>query len=208
MATEITDINQLDLNRSYSYADYISWRFQERVEIIMGKIFKMSPAPTSVHQKIVSEMHGALHHFLKGKRCQVFPSPFDVILTVNGLESVVQPDVTVVSDPVKIVVEGCKGAPDLAVEVLSRSSVTKDLHEKYELYEKAGVTEYWLANPADRSLIIFSLQANGKYAASKPLIAGDVAISNVLAGFSIPVDDLFVNLAEEPEETSTTAKRI
>jgi len=208
MATEITDINQLDLNRSYSYADYISWRFQERVEIIMGKIFKMSPAPTSVHQKIVSEMHGALHHFLKGKRCQVFPSPFDVILTVNGLESVVQPDVTVVCDPVKIVMEGCKGAPDLAVEVLSRSSIAKDLHEKYELYEKAGVTEYWLANPAGRSLIIFSLQANGKYAASKPLIAGDVAISNVLAGFSIPVDDLFVNLAEEPEETYTTAKRI
>jgi len=208
MATEITDINQLDLNGSYSYADYISWRFQERVEIIMGKIFKMSPAPTSVHQKIVSEMHGALHHFLKGKRCQVFPSPFNVILTVNGLESVVQPDINVVCDPVKIVMEGCKGAPDLAVEVLSRSSVTKDLHEKYELYEKAGVTEYWLANPAGRSLIIFSLQANGKYAASKPLIAGDVAISNVLAGFSIPVDDLFVNLAEESEETYTTAKRI
>lgn len=208
MATEITDINQLDLTKSYSYADYISWRFQERVEIIMGKIFKMSPAPTSVHQKIVSEMHGALHHFLKGKRCQVFPSPFDVILTVNGIESVVQPDVTVVCDPLKIVMEGCKGAPDLAVEVLSRSSVKKDLHEKYELYEQAGVTEYWLANPADRSIIIFSLHANGKYAASKPMIAGDVAISSVLPGFSIPVDDLFANLAEEPEETYNAGKRV
>ena len=111
-------------------------------------------------------------------------------------------------DPVKIVMEGCKGAPDLTVEVLSRSSVKKDLHEKYELYEKAGVREYWLANPADRSIIIFSLQPNGKYAASKPMIAGDVAISSVLPGFSIPVGDLFVNLAEEPEETYTTAKRI
>lgn len=208
MAKEITDINQLDLTKSYSYADYISWRFQERVEIIMGKIFKMSPAPTSVHQKIVSEIHGALHHFLKGKQCQVFPSPFDVILTVNGIESVVQPDVTVVCDPLKVVMEGCKGAPDLAVEVLSRSSLKKDLHEKYELYERAEVAEYWLANPTDRSVIIFSMQANGKYTASKPMIEGDVAMSRVLSGFSIPVADLFVNLAQEPEETSRTVTRI
>jgi Uma2 family endonuclease len=208
MADEITNFNQLDLNKSYTYADYIHWRFQERVEIIMGKIFKMSPAPTSVHQKIVSEMHGAFHHFLKGKQCQVFPSPFDVILTVDGIESVVQPDITVVCDPLKVVIEGCNGTPDLTVEVVSRSSVKKDLHEKYELYEKAGVAEYWLANPADRSIIIFSLQTNGKYAASKPLIADDVATSTVLPGFYIPVADLFVNLAEEPEETYRTAGRI
>lgn len=197
----ITDIGQLDFSKSYTYADYLTWKIQERLEIIRGKIFQMAPAPSSYHQHCVSFLNATLYMFLKGKPCHVFPAPYDVIIpSLEGIENtVVQPDLTVVCDEHKITEAGCKGVPDLVVEVVSRSSVKKDLHEKYHLYETAGVKEYWLVNPIDRSLVVFLLDTNGKYQSSKPLTLGDRARSSILSGFSISMDELFIDLAEEPE---------
>ena len=209
MPKAITDINQLDFSKSYTYADYVTWRFQERVELILGKIFKMTPAPSSYHQHIIVAITSAMYQFLKGKACKVFPAPFDVIIPVSrGLEdTVVQPDVTVVCDPSKIFREGCKGAPDLVVEVVSKSSVRKDLHEKYRLYEQAGIKEYWLVHPLDRSLVIFILDEDGIYQVSKPLTKGDKALSVVLPGLEIDLDELFTDVVEEPEEIYQTGVR-
>jgi Uma2 family endonuclease len=197
----LTDIHQLDLNRSYTYAEYLTWQFRERIELILGKIFTMSPAPSSWHQHAVSVLHGNLFQFLKGRPCRVFPAPFDVVLlTAEGIpNTVVQPDVTVVCDLTKITEQGCYGTPDLIVEVISKSSVYKDLHEKYSVYEQAGVNEYWIVHPHDRTLIIFSLY-EGRYKPSKPLTRGDIATSQVLAGFEVALDDLFIDLVAEPEE--------
>ncbi|MDZ7648870.1 MAG: hypothetical protein U5K54_17780 [Cytophagales bacterium] len=69
----ITDIGQLDLTKRYTYADYLTWQFTDRVELLMGKIFKMSPAPTSSHQHAVSVIHGTIFQFLKGKTLQSIP---------------------------------------------------------------------------------------------------------------------------------------
>ncbi len=199
----ITDINQLDLTKSYTYADYLTWQFQERVELIMGKIFKMFPAPTSRHQYVTMAISSGIYQFLKGKPCKVFPAPFDVTLPdATGVrDTVLQPDITVVCDPSKITEQGCHGTPDLVVEVISRSSVKKDLHEKYSVYEKAGVKEYWIVNPHDRSLIIFILDDKGFYQPSKPLTQGDKAHCIVLPGFELDLDELFVDVVEEPETT-------
>lgn len=90
--------------------------------------------------------------------------------------------------------------PDLVVEVVSKSSVTRHLHEKYALYEQAGVKEYWLANPNDKSLIIFVLNKTGHYTPAKPLTLGDVARSSVLPGLAIDLNEVFANVVEEPEE--------
>jgi Uma2 family endonuclease len=205
----ITDFNQLDVNGYYTYADYLSWRFQERVELIFGKIFKMSPAPNSKHQYTVSVLNSTIFQFLKGKACKVFPAPFDVILSIaNGIaDTVVQPDITVVCDPSKITEQGCKGAPDLVVEIVSKSSVTRDLHEKYSIYEKAGVSEYWIVHPQDKTLVIFTLN-EGKYNPSKPLTKGDIAMSKVLPGFTLDLNELFIDLVEEPEEEYGAVNRI
>jgi Uma2 family endonuclease len=199
----ITDFRQLDLSKSYTYADYLLWQFQERVELIVGKIFKMSPAPTSRHQHVVSVLQGTLFQYLKGKPCKVFPAPFDVVLTTPAgiSNTVVQPDVVVICDSAKITEQGCKGAPDLVVEVVSKSSIRKDLHEKYDVYEQAGVKEYWIVHPLDRSLIIFSLDRSGKYQASKPLTLSDSVTSRVLPGLSLDLNELFIDLVEEPEES-------
>ena len=76
----ITDIKELDINGHYTYADYLSWRFQERVELILGKIFKMSPAPSSTHQQMSVAISTTIFTFLKGKDCKVYAAPFDVVL--------------------------------------------------------------------------------------------------------------------------------
>lgn len=210
----ITDINQLDFSKRYTYADYLTWRFKERVELIMGRIFRMSPAPKSDHQLISTILSGEFYTFFKGKTCKVFSAPFDVRLPKNAddkdeqTETVVQPDICVICDPSKIDVKGCKGAPDLIAEIVSKSSVQKDLHEKYNLYESAGVKEYWIVHPNDKTLLIYILK-NGTYHPSRIMTMGDVARSTVLPGFELDLNDVFQDVLKEPEEEyETNVKRL
>lgn len=201
----ITDINQLDLNKRYTYADYLTWRFKERVELIMGKIFQMSPAPKTDHQHISGIVFGELYNFLRKKSCKAFSAPFDVRLPHNDqdsddkTETVVQPDICVICDPEKIDENGCKGAPDLIVEVVSASSVRKDLHEKYDIYENAGVREYWIVQPRDKTLVIHGLN-NGVYQPSRIMTIGDIAKSKVLQGFELNLNEVFQDVVKEPQE--------
>lgn len=200
----ITDFNQLDLNKLYTYSDYLTWRFSERVELILGKIFKMSPAPTSKHQFISSMISAAMVTYLRGNDCRVFAAPFDVTLPIKNKKgesnTVIQPDICVVCDLDKINEKGCNGSPDLIVEIVSKSSVTRDLHEKYNLYEKSGVQEYWIVHPNDKTLSVFLLDDNGKYIPTKPLTYGDVVGSSVLKGFELDLNDIFQDVVKEPEE--------
>lgn len=163
----ITDINQLDLEKSYTYSDYLTWQFDEMVELIRGKIFKMSPAPNLSHQKISSNLHGMIWQYLKGKTCQSFHAPFDVRLSVppppENITTVVQPDICVVCDESKLDTQGCNGAPDWIIEILSPATARKDLNEKFDIYENAGVKEYWVVYPTDGSVVPFRLNKEGKY---------------------------------------------
>lgn len=205
----ITDFQQLDLTKSYTYADYLTWQFQERVELILGKIFMMSPAPGSKHQHISMVISSSIFNYLKGKPCRVFSSPFDVVLPVKDKsDTVIQPDVTVVCDPSKLTEKGCTGAPDLVVEVLSKSSVTRDLHEKYNICEQAGVKEYWIVHPTEKTLMVFFLNEGGKYVPTKPLTTGDVVQSKVLPGLSLDLNEVFEDIVKEPEDDYSTYNRI
>ena len=104
---EITSLSQLDLSKTYSYADYLKWEFQDRLELIKGKIFRMSPAPATRHQQISSKISNRLWNFLEYKQCQVFVAPFDVRLPIKSKKNadvgtVVQPDICVICDLNKI----------------------------------------------------------------------------------------------------------
>lgn len=161
---KITDLSQLDLNKQYTYADYLTWHFNERVELIKGWLYKMSPAPKRIHQKVEGIIFNKLFNFLEFSKCEIYQSPFDVRLLKNKddendkIYTVVQPDICVVCDEEKLDDAGCVGAPDLIVEVLSDSTAKKDYNEKFNLYEENAVKEYWIVNPATQTIEIFTLE--------------------------------------------------
>lgn len=188
----------LDMNKTYTYADYFKWKFEERVELIKGRIFKMSPAPSRMHQKISSRLHGYLFTFLDGNSCELYSAPFDVRIPRKSkadkdIITVLQPDLCVICDLSKLDDRGCLGAPDLVIEILSPSNNKKELKNKYEVYEEAGVKEYWVVYPAEPGIMIHTL-IEDKYVASRMLVEG-LASSSVLAGFSVDVEELFKGIA-------------
>ncbi len=188
----------------YTYADYIKWTIEERIELIKGKIFRMSPAPTSIHQKISQIINKQLLQFLSDKKCEVFTAPFDVRLPRwsndnEAITTVVQPDLCVICDHKKIDKRGCLGAPDIVVEILSPSNNSKELKNKYEVYEEAGVKEYWIVSPQDHSFLVYTL-TNNKYVPSRLMAEGDIVTSTVLEGFSLDLQSLFDSIPKEWEE--------
>ena len=185
----ITDFNQLDLTKSYTYQDYLTWNFPERVELILGKIFKMSPAPSRYHQSVSTNlMYFFNNHLWASPSCELFAAPFDVVLLKGKKTTVVQP---VVCDKSKLTQQGCEGAPDLIVEILSPGNTHREMKEKFELYEKNGVQEYWMVDLGNKSIIIYGFNGDQKYIGSKPFVTGETVESQILKGLKMDVTDVF-----------------
>jgi Uma2 family endonuclease len=192
----LSDISLLDFSKTYSYADYLKWEFKERLELIKGKIFNMSPAPATRHQQISSKIFARIWNFLDGQDCQVFAAPFDVRLPLKSkknadVETVVQPDICVICDAKKIDTKGCLGAPDLIIEILSPGNSKKEMKDKYEVYEESGVKEYWLVDISNECVFVYVLDKSGKYTGLKPFVTEDIIESSTLIGFSISTQDIF-----------------
>jgi Uma2 family endonuclease len=193
----ITDINQLDFSKTYTYADYLTWQFSERVELIMGRIFRMS-APSRIHQEISGFLHFRLYSFLQDQSCKVYHAPFDVRLPLpphrikgDKVNTVVQPDICVVCDLDKLDEKGCQGAPDLIIEILSSGNSRREVQDKFDLYESAGVQEYWVVQPTEKFITRYNLDAAGKYIGSRLFTEDDTIESKVLQGFQIEVNQIF-----------------
>ncbi|OOR91887.1 restriction endonuclease [Moraxella caviae] len=186
----ITQLSQLDLNKRYTYADYLSWQIKEGIELIYGKITAMSPAPVRLHQKISMVLSAKLYQHLEGLACDVYTAPFDVRLLIDDSESVVQPDICVVCDTTKLTERGCDGAPDIVVEILSPSNSKKEMGVKFNLYQDAGVREYWIIDPTYKTVLMYVLQ-NGKFVGLKPFVSGETIRSTVLPEFCLALDKLF-----------------
>ena len=191
--------SDLDLTKTYSYADYLQWTFEDRLELIKGKIFKMTPAPNLYHQDISAIVSNELFNFLKGKSCKVYSAPFDVRLprksdNVNEkIYTVVQPDICVICDLKKLDKRGCTGAPDIVIEILSPGNNEKELRNKYEVYEEAGVTEYWIISPQDKTFFKYTL-VDGHFQPSKLMTIGDVITTVVLPGFELDLRTVFAGI--------------
>lgn len=183
-----------------SYADYLTWHMDEMVEIIKGKVFKpaAAAAPRRIHQKVSLKISSNLYQFLQGKTCEVYTAPFDVRLPIKSKKNediftVVQPDICVVCDRSKLDDAGCIGAPDLIIEILSPGSNRKELKYKYEVYEESGVKEYWVIQPTEQTLLIYTL-ISGKYVPSRLFSPGDIVSSACIAGFSLDLEEVFRDL--------------
>ncbi len=163
-------ILNLDESQRYTYSDYLTWFDNRRRELIDGFIHLMS-APNEIHARLSSAIIWSLNTFVRKRKgkCRVYHAPFDVRLPLRGLTdddkiyNVVQPDLCVICDLSKLDGRGCIGAPDLIVEVLSPSTLKYDWNYKFNLYEKAGVKEYWIIDPKAQTINVFLLQENGEY---------------------------------------------
>jgi Uma2 family endonuclease len=189
---------QAALNRDakYTYTDYLQWSEDERWELIHGVAYNMTPAPSRTHQKISKRLLVEFEIHLRGKRCEVYDAPFDVRLPKPGesdetTNTVVQPDLVVVCDPSKLDDRGCKGAPDLVIEILSPESVARDQKEKFLLYEQAGVLEYWLVHPTDRIVTVFHRGADGAYGRPTVYTPGESIQVGVLPELNIDLAAVF-----------------
>ncbi|MFT4532751.1 MAG: Uma2 family endonuclease [Saprospiraceae bacterium] len=156
-----------EYGKVYTYADYLKFEYDEMVELIRGKIFRMSAAPKAYHQEISSNLNILIGNFLWKKECKIFPAPFDVVLPVrnekkDSATTVIQPDLCVICDHTKLDEAGCFGPPDWIIEILSDSTSKKDLNDKYDVYEESGVKEYWIVMPKERLVEVFVLQ-DGNY---------------------------------------------
>ncbi len=155
------------INQTYTYKDYQTWSEDERWELIGGVAYAMT-APMRIHQKVVSELGRQIGNYLQGKICEFYVAPFAVRLPQSNelddqVDTVVEPDVSIICDPNKLDKYGCRGAPDWIIEVLSPSTTFKDMHTKRNLYEKVGVREYWIVQPTEQWVMIYLLDVQGQY---------------------------------------------
>jgi Uma2 family endonuclease len=197
MSTIITNIKQLDLKGTYSYADYLLWQFSERVELIKGKIFKMSPAPSSSHQDVSMNLTRIIDKVFYKTNCKFYAAPFDVRLmnfkestTENKIFSVVQPDLCVICDRSKVDLKGCLGSPDLVVEILSLGNSKKEMDTKFDLYQENKILEYWIVDPFQKIILIYILE-NERYIGLKPFLEDSKIISPTFPKLKVSVKKVF-----------------
>ena len=187
----------LPQEKLYTLADLLSWEEEVRMELIDGVPIMMA-TPVRAHQKSVRELFGQLYNYLKGKQCEVYTAPFAVRLfeqegdRPENVGTVVEPDISVVCSPDKLDDIGCKGAPDFIIEVLSPSTQRHDRLTKFNLYQRAGVREYWIADPANQSVQAFLLE-DGRYSIKELGIPGDRLRVSVLEDCVLDLTDVFPN---------------
>ena len=180
---------QPDYIRHYTYSDYLQWDDDKRRELIDGIPYLMS-APNRKHQSISGKLHIKLAMYLEGKTCKVYYAPFDVRLNADTLDdTVVQPDILVVCDHSKLDDAGCKGAPDMVIEILSPSTSRYDRTLKFKTYLKTGVKEYWIIDPEAERLEA-NILTNGEYI-TKIYQETDIAPVTVLKGCEINLAEVF-----------------
>lgn len=192
---EITDIKQLDLNKSYTYEDYFSWKLDERTELYNGKILILQSPPPRIHQDVLRNITRTFDNYFRHHLCELYFAPFDVRFPDKdgNVLTVLQPDLCVICDLDKLDDRGCLGAPDLIVEILSPGNTKKEQDLKFRIYEEAGVFEYWIVHPTDKNIQVFVLQ-DGIYIGLKPFTEGEIITSKTFPELSFSTDEIFGNL--------------
>jgi Uma2 family endonuclease len=165
---------------------------ESRYEIISGKLIDRSPAPSPEHQNILKKIFRKMDAFVESQQVgEINFAPYDVILDQTNI---VQPDIFFIAanNQGRITNKGFEGIPELTVEIISPSSFYRDHKQKSDLYERFGIKEYWLIDPANRVMEVFSLQ-NGKYALHAFVAEEGKATSALLEGFEVHSSDVFTS---------------
>ncbi|NLY38846.1 MAG: type II toxin-antitoxin system Phd/YefM family antitoxin [Firmicutes bacterium] len=184
--------------RKISYEEYMELvnSSDQRYELIDGEVYLLA-SPGFYHQVIVNEIAGHFYNYFKDKPCRSLTAPLDVRLFGHATKfeedpNVVQPDVMVICDLEKISEDNkYEGVPVLIVEVLSPSTRGKDMAAKLHLYMRSGVLEYWIVDPAHKTIIQYSFSEDRDIKEMHTLTAADTISSVVYEGLKIPLKDIF-----------------
>lgn len=146
------------LEESYTIEDIYNLPQGKRAELIDGEIYMMA-SPSTIHQRLVMALSNRIYNYIDSKQgsCEVFLSPFAVFLNADN-EIYLEPDISVICDKSKITDEGCKGAPDWVIEIVSQSSKRMDYYIKLFRYRTAGVKEYWVVDPEKNHVIVYDFE--------------------------------------------------
>ena len=186
----------------FNYSDYLTWNFKERIELIKGQLFKMSPSPSILHQKISFNIEQLLWLFFQDRPCTILHAPIDVKLKGKGnsrkqlsdheISTVVQPDIIVVCDQNKLKDgRAVDGTPDLIVEILSPGNTKTEMELKLHLYEENEVKEYWVVYPEYSQVAVFRL--NDQLIYEKPVFYTDGSVlSHLFPSLRVPIDEIFI----------------
>ncbi|WP_044018583.1 Uma2 family endonuclease [Thermoanaerobacter italicus] len=180
---------------AYTYEDYLNWPNEHKIEIINGQLY-LHTVPPRIHQEISIAMSCQFFNYLKNKKCEVYfrlgvRLPSGNEKSDKEIKTVVEPDIIVVCDKSKLDDEGCKGAPDLIVEITSPSTAKIDKVEKFNLYEKHGVKEYWIVEPEIKLVTVFLLQENGRYGRPNIYTEEDKIKVSIFEDLIIDLKDVF-----------------
>ncbi|PLR75752.1 Uma2 family endonuclease [Bacillus sp. V3-13] len=178
-----------------TYADYLALDDNVRYEVIDGRVYNMSPAPTTKHQAVQRELLTEFNIYLRGKQCSVFGSPIDVCFAdedndIKKIKEWVEPDLVVVCDKNKIQEKRIVGVPDLIIEILSNSTAKKDKIIKFNRYQRAGVKEYWIVDPSNENIDVYLLE-NGTFKHSGIYFRDDRIPVYLFEEFSIDLTNIF-----------------
>lgn len=195
----ITDLSQLDPNGTYSYADYLTWKFEEVIELVKGKVLPMS-APSRKHQDLSWRLTIKIDTLFRNHRCKAYAAPFDVRLydkkksvkANKDIFTVVQPDLCVICDLKKLDDRGCLGSPDFIIEILSPGNSMREMKIKKDLYAENGVREYWIVDYDHEMLTRFQLEGEDRYGLAEIFVSTESVTSTVFPDFTVKLEDLFL----------------
>ncbi len=181
----------MDLNKlpNYTIEDIYNLPDGTRAELIDGELYMMAP-PKRFHQKLITFFVWKIRNHIEQQQgsCEVYPAPFAVFLNADD-KTYVEPDISVICDSDKLTDSGCLGAPDWVIEVVSPSSQKMDYGTKLFKYRTAGVLEYWIVDPSDKSILIYDFHEKTKESAEKYTFQDTVA-SHTIQGLSLCLAEL------------------
>jgi Uma2 family endonuclease len=183
-------------SEGYTYRDYLRWGSEERYELIDGVAYNMTPVPSRKHQGILLELARQLANFLTDKECDVYVAPFDVRLPERDeadedITTVVQPDISVICDAQKLDDQGCRGAPDLIIEIISPFTARKDMKDKLLLYERHRVKEYWIVHPEEKVVMRYRLEKDNRYGRASIYTDEDTVTIDLLNNLKLDLTSVF-----------------
>lgn len=183
-------------DNKYTYGDYLKWNDDKRYELIDGEAYLMSPGPSRRHQEVSAYIFNKFYEYLSDKSCKAYYAPFDIRFPEGkekdeDIKTVVQPDIVIVRDMGKLDKAGCKGTPDLVIEIVSPGSGKRDRRIKRDLYEKHGVKEFWLVDYQEEVVEVYLLNEDSIYEKSKVYAEKDKITVSIFPDLEIEVELMF-----------------